>query len=281
MITSLLWPWILFLLGVTASQQPFEGDRTVLPLSRIDDEPQDYHHHTLTTAMDLVENIQRTILEQSQILSLQTPEEVCEQFNNQTIGFLTCKCSRFGTRETQLNCTYDVPQCNSDNSTCYTGSVSQVLNEEYKARVVTSCTTFTQSVTETPNAETCIRVFPVVNGEFGTIKSCSATLQPTGTSAANVCASCSICASDNTSMSSRSNSTANPRISVNCCNVQTDAIQTCGPVDGRSGSALPQFDIILPENKGMCTSDGGVAAVRFSRVAGTTMMLLWIALLAW
>jgi hypothetical protein len=191
------------------------------------------------------------------------------------MGLLTCKCTRFGRRETQVDCTYDVPQCSSDNMTCYTGSISQVLNENYEARVMTSCTTFTQTVVETPEAETCIRVFPIEDGNFPTIQSCSATFQPTGSSEAKVCASCSVCAADDTSTSSRSSSksAANPRITVDCCNVQTDMIQTCGRVDGQSGSAVPQFDIILPENMGMCTSDGGVLPVRFHLVA---MMILWI-----
>lgn len=292
MIFSLLLLWIA-LLCFAASQLSLEDDVDVLPFSRMDDEPQDHHQHSLLNAVELVTNARHTILEKSRTLQdinvtedpiLQTPAEVCEAFNNQTAGVLTCECSRFGTRETQVDCTYIVPQCSSDNSTCYAGTISQVINEDYKARVVTSCSTFTQSVAETPDAETCIRVFPVTDGDFTTIKSCSATLQPTGASEPTVCSSCSICAADdNTSMSSRSNSsTTNPKVTVNCCNVQTDAIQTCGPVDSRSGVAVPLYDIILPENMGMCTSDGGVSLVRFDKVtAATTMMiLLGIALFA-
>jgi hypothetical protein len=282
MITSLLFFGMLF--GFAVSKYSFETDIAVLSLSKIDSEPQDHHQHALGAAMKLASKVRQTILEESRILQetnvtdpiLQTPAEVCAMFNNQTVGLLTCECSRFGTRETQVNCTYVVPLCSSDNSTCFTGSISQVINEDYKARVVTTCTNFTQSVAKTPDAETCIRVFPTTDGNFSTIQSCSATFQPTGASKPTVCSSCSVCAADDTSKSSRSNSTANPRITVNCCNVQTDAIQTCGPVDVQSGSAVPLYDIILPENMGTCTSDGNVSRVRFSMITTATMMLLWV-----
>ena len=280
-VRPLLCLGILLLVGVEASPHPRSKDASILAFSSINDEPRQDYQTALSTAMELMSNVQLSLREEHRMLQqetnvtepiVQTPDEVCALFNNQTVGLLTCQCSRFGFNETQVDCTYDVPQCSSDKSTCYTGSISQVINDFYQARVMTSCTTFTQSVVEMPDAETCIRVFPMEDGNFGTIESCSATFQPSGASEAKVCASCSICATDDTTATSRfSNSSTNPRITVDCCNLQTDVIQTCGPVDGRSGSAVPLFDIIPPEKMGMCTS-GGVTPTGFF---GAALMILW------
>lgn len=194
---------------------------------------------------------------------LQTPEQVCEKYKNGTAGIFTCTCSRYGTKDTQIDCTYDATQCNSDNTTCYTGSISQIYNSALQSRVVTTCTTFIQSFAETVplNTELCIRVFPSEDGNYETLASCSTTLQPTGSGVGDdgkVCNSCSICPKPNTdgSSSSTTNTTTNPNISFNCCNVLSDIQQTCAPVTAESGIAVPQFDLITPEKQGTCTSHG-------------------------
>lgn len=192
---------------------------------------------------------------------LQTPEEVCESYNNATAGILTCTCSRFGTKDTQVDCAYNVPQCNSDNTTCYVGSISQILNIALQSRVVTTCTIFIESFVETVplNTELCIRVFPFEDGNYETISSCSASLQPAGSGSSSsddvqVCNSCTICETPDTSSTDSKNMTTNPNISFNCCNIITDIRQTCVPVSATNGVAIPQYDTITPENQGTCAS---------------------------
>jgi hypothetical protein len=196
-------------------------------------------------------------------LQSETPQEVCDNFNNQTAGVLTCNCQRFGKDETQVDCTYDAPQCSTDNVTCYTGSISQVLTVDLQARVVTTCTTFTTS--ELP-AETCIRIFPVSNGRFRQIGSCSVSYSPNGMDAPNFCGSCAQCASNN--------ATNATEISINCCNLQTDLKQTCGPVSQDSGAAVPRWDEIPASQAGKCVS-GVVASTSWSPalvLAATTLV---------
>ncbi len=195
----------------------------------------------------------------------QTPEEVCAVYNNNTAGIFTCTCSRYGTKDTQIDCTYDTTQCNSDNTTCYTGSISQIFNSAFQSRVVTTCTSFIKSFVETVplNTELCIRVFPIEDGNYETLESCSVTLQPpTGSGVSdNRCNSCSICPKPNDG-----NITNTTTISFNCCNVIPDAQQTCAPV--MHGLAIPQYDAITPENQGTCTSHG----YSFRRTAATTTL---------
>ena len=191
---------------------------------------------------------------------LQPPEDVCEKYINATAGRLTCTCSRFGSKDTQVDCDYVSPQCNSDNTTCYSGSISQIFDVALKSRAVTTCTTFLQSVVETVplNSELCIRIFPFENGNYETLSSCSTSLQlESGDGQAKVCNSCSICDKPNTDGSTGGNTTTiNPNISFNCCNVLSDIQQTCAPVTAESGIAVPQFDLITPEKQGTCTSHG-------------------------
>ena len=109
---------------------------------------------------------------------LQTPEAACALYKNKTAGLLSCACSRFGTKDTQIDCTYNQPQCNSDKTMCYIGSISQILNVALKSRVITTCTTYLESfVTTVPlNAELCIRVFPFQDGYYESLSSCVVTL---------------------------------------------------------------------------------------------------------
>ena len=124
---------------------------------------------------------------------LQTPEKICESYNNQTA--LTCTCSRYGTKDTQVDCSYNTPQCNADNTLCYSLSISQIFDVLLQSRVVTTCTTYLQSsITTIPlNTELCIRIFPTENGNYESLANCSTSLQPESSAEAKVCNSCSIC----------------------------------------------------------------------------------------
>jgi hypothetical protein len=201
---------------------------------------------------------------------LQPPEAICEMYNNQTDRILTCTCSRFGAKDTQVDCTYIEPQCNIDNTTCYMGSISEILNVALQSRVVTTCTTYLTSFSSTVplNTELCIRVFPFDDGFYETLSSCSVSLQPEPGSEAKVCNSCTICDTPSTNVEQSSRTTSNnstgnsntttihPNIRFNCCNVVPDIQQSCAPVHAESGVAIPQYDTITPETQGTCTSHG-------------------------
>ena len=203
-----------------------------------------------------------------------TPESVCANFAssaeyNQTFS---CQCSQYG-EDVQVDCSYREEQCNSDGSVCYLGSIQRILeldtnsdevsnSTDIVARVVTTCTRFT---TGDDDSETCIRIFPVTSGDFTKIKSCSVQYTPTAGTEYQVCENgCTPCETGFDDL---------PTISFNCCDVETDLKQTCGPT--QDGVAVPIFDIIPESEKGMCTS----AAETFSLVVGAlsfATLLLWI-----
>jgi hypothetical protein len=231
-----------------------------------------YHLHWVTE----IENDFRQIQEQQQQrrlqsnnctaedpCELQTPQQVCDQYNNKTVGTLNCTCSRFGTRDVQVDCNYVTPQCFTDNTTCYIGSISQIFNDQLQSRAITSCTTYTSSaIASTPlNTEVCIRAFPIATGNYTSLASCSTSLRPLGSSdEPKVCNSCTLCTDTPTTSSSASSTSSsgsgavNRKISFNCCNALADAKQTCGTVDAKTGVAIPQYDTIPPDQKGKCTS---------------------------
>ena len=241
-------------------------------------EQQEQHQLVINDAIHFVTKAQlelmRSLQEQQQCNTtegadnpcvLQPPEVVCESYNNgTTASMLTCNCSRFGTRDTQVDCTYNTPQCNADNTTCYVGSISQILNVTLQSRAVTTCTTFIKSfVPSVPvQSELCIRVYPFEDGNYETLLSCEVSLRSAEDIIAgnniggDVCNSCTICEnppSDASSGSSK-NTTVNPNISFNCCNVISDIRQTCVPVSATYGVAIPQYDAVTSENQGRCTS---------------------------
>lgn len=142
---------------------------------------------------------------------------------------------------------------------------------------MTACTTFIQSFSETVplNSELCIRVIPFDDGNYETLSSCSASLQVAGSSEGKACSSCTICEAPDAS--ANTNTSVNPNISFNCCNVMTDIQQTCAPVGAMSGVAIPQYDAITPENQGICTSH----ADRTRKTAigsSATLLLVWLLL---
>jgi len=172
--------------------------------------------------------------------------------------FSSCECESFDD-DVKILCGYASVVCNSDNSTCYTGTIEQILTEDtdipvgtnettFLQRVVTACTQFT---TDDNESETCVRVFPVEDGDFTSLDSCSVLYSPDG-SEPKLCASCTV--EDPTC----TGESGFPEISWDCCNLQTDQKQTCGPVS--QGVAIPYFDVIPENKKGMCTSGAPAAS---------------------
>jgi len=192
-----------------------------------------------------------------------TPEGVCQSFAslpdfNQTYA---CSCENYGDNKIQVDCDFRAEQCNDDGSLCYVGSIQRILEVDPDAVVdeknqvqlpeiaVTSCTRFT--TVEDDDSETCIRIFPVKNGDFTELKTCSVQYTPIAGEEPRVCSDCSICETDDDSDL--------PQISFNCCNLETDLKQTCGPTSG--GVAVPIFDVIPESEKGICTGSGATAAL--------------------
>ena len=204
-----------------------------------------------------------------------TPESVCASFTanqdfNQTFD---CSCKSYGV-DVQMDCDYRQEQCNSDNSICYLGSIQRILELDPEAvevqaesvpllaRAVTTCTQFT---TDDNESVTCIRIFPKNDGDFDEILSCSVQYSPTGEDPQK-CNECTLCGTDKIS--------GLPEISFNCCNLETDLKQTCGPT--QDGVAVPVFDIIPESEMGMCTSGGAYG--RFSMVGSFSFAtaMLWM-----
>jgi hypothetical protein len=267
-----------------------------------------HHHHkqhdVINNAMHWVEQIQSNVMTSTETPQLQNhrilqqtttcnatadpssedacvlegPQEVCVKYNNQTNGFYNCTCERFGTRDTQINCTYTTPQCNTDNTSCYIGSINQIINVAYQARVVTTCTTFIKSFRDTVplNQELCINIFPTEYGKFQSIDSCFVSLQPINTTdEMKICSSCKVCPTDSSLINNGINTT-NPNISFDCCNIITDIKQTCQPVSLLTGVAIPQYDDITKDNMGKCTSHGSTIfdSTRSITIAVTTIVAL-------
>jgi hypothetical protein len=170
-----------------------------------------------------------------------SPEEVCAEFNNRNetnATQLDCTCRRYDERDTLVECDFMELSCNDDNSICYTGSFQLLLNETLNSKVVTTCSNRTVPVS--PKDNTCIRIFPVAAGNYSEIESCSATYND------EVCNYCVACDKEpGVNMSS---------ITVNCCNVETDKVQTCGPVN-ENGATGTRFDFIAEEDQGKCEGD--------------------------
>jgi hypothetical protein len=206
-------------------------------------------------------------------LNRTTPEEVCAGYNNLTI--YNCTCQGMG-REIEVNCTLVEPFCFTDNTTCYSLTTSQVLDEALKAYVITSCSTFTNG---TAPGETCIRVFPVVNGTFDKLQSCSATYTPwfaenaTLAATPKVCRKCQLCTPPNT--------TTAAGVALDCCNVQVDVKQTCGRVDNVSGVSIPFFDAVTPEKAGKCSSAHVQATFSFLNVVLSFVLSIGLVQLLW
>jgi hypothetical protein len=205
-------------------------------------------------------------------LNVTTPEEVCAGYNNLTI--YNCSCRGMG-REIEVNCTLVEPFCFTDNTTCYSLTTSQVLDEALKAYVITSCSTFTNG---TAPGETCIRIFPMVNGAFDKLANCSATYAPwfpeNATFAApKVCRKCQLCNPPNT--------TNMAGVALDCCNVQVDVKQTCGRVDNISGVSIPFYDAVAPGKAGKCSNANVQASFSFMNVVLSFVLSIGLVQLLW
>lgn len=198
---------------------------------------------TLDLHRSLKDTDLRELLQFSDFDEGYTPEEICENFNNQTATTnLHCgECSQFSEAgETEVNCDFVEPVCSDDESVCYLGSIQRILNEDLETIVVTTCTRFT---TDETDSETCIRIFPTAPANFETLKSCSVMYTPTGDQP-RTCHSCSLCETGS--------DRGLPEIEFDCCNLQTDLKQSCNPTS--DGAAIPNFDRIPVEEEGVCVS---------------------------
>ncbi|GKY97264.1 hypothetical protein MPSEU_000684800 [Mayamaea pseudoterrestris] len=165
------------------------------------------------------------------------PDEICAQLNQAQTGIMTCTCERFGTIDVKVFCTDVGETCNSDQSSCFIRTVELVVTSNQQSRVTTSCTNSTTAA----DLVTCVQVFPGTLGNFGTIQKCAATLN------GDLCSSCTEC------VDKRNPTTNTTSITVNCCNVKEDAIQTCAAV-GPIGSFLSYYDDVPAGSEGTCPS---------------------------
>lgn len=194
-----------------------------------------------------------------------TVESICAKYNEELAGIMTCTCARHGTRGKQVNCIFDAPQCDANQTLCYSGSVVEFLDHNNTSRAKETCSQYDT----TGPASTCILVFPHVVGNYTLLERCEAKYSPTGVDALP-CHSCSVCEEeedegdapdsvvDGDGVAVVLSSRTMLEISLDCCNLQPDLRQTCVAIN--DGLALPWFDPI--EEEGQCVS----AAVAYDRV---------------
>jgi hypothetical protein len=187
-----------------------------------------YDDHNIRSAL-------HRLLEDNQPVA--QPGEVCTAYNTALTGIMTCTCERFGSTDVKIFCTDIAETCVSDGSSCYLRTIETVITSNSLSRVTTSCTNSTTA----PDLYTCVQIFPISAGSYAGIEKCTATLN------GDVCSSCSECAN---ARNSTANTTA---ITVNCCNVKEDAIQSCAPV-GPLGSFLSFYYAIPAGSEGTCPS---------------------------
>lgn len=209
-------------------------------------------------------------------------ENICQQFNDQLAGIMTCTCVRHGTAGKRIDCVFDGPQCDANQTLCYTGSITEYLNEDNASRAKETCSRYSTK----GDAETCILVFPAALGNYTTLERCEAKYSPTGVDAAP-CHSCTVCMEEeeeNEEQNAVIDGATDPaevqrmlKISLDCCNLQTDLKQTCNPIS--NGLALPWFDEIDDEEEGQCESvatqstlAAGVFGLVASLLAYSTLM---------
>ncbi|EEC49710.1 predicted protein [Phaeodactylum tricornutum CCAP 1055/1] len=164
----------------------------------------------------------------------QDPDRVCTDYEAASNGRLSCSCQRYDRRDTEISCDFNEETCTADNSTCYKQSVLILVDRDALSYSTKSCTSF--STMEDP-LDTCITVRTDTPGQYknGTL-TCDVTMN------SEACSSCSPCEAGE-----------NITISWECCNVKADMKQTCGWV-GTQGATVPQFDAVLPEEAGKCSS---------------------------
>jgi hypothetical protein len=191
---------------------------------------------------------------------------LCEGLNEAS-SLWNCTCEELGATDVKAVCELVLP-CES-NTTCIAGSIEQYFvplsASQAAVNATFSCISYPNS--DTPEAKTCIRVFPKAPGDFSEIASCSAQYQPDANTEPVTCHSCESC-QDTTNTNDGQNGTATASISLNCCNVVTDLKQTCQPVQ-KTGATFPLWDEIPPDQKGQCSSASPIAW--FTSCAGLTV----------
>jgi hypothetical protein len=187
------------------------------------------------------------------------PATVCATYNKALAGLMTCTCQRFGSTDVQIYC-IDIGQtCVADNSSCFVRSILTIITSDSKARVTTTCTNNTLA----SDLNTCVQIFPQAQGDFSGLQKCTATLN------GNLCRGCSEC------VDHRNATTNSTSITVNCCNVKPDAIQTCAQV-GALGSFLSYYDAVPAGKVGTCPSGAAPMGVWGGLlVAAVTSSVLW------
>lgn len=209
-----------------------------------DSKIQEHQRRNLYISQDILE-IHNGV---TRMLGTLNPDSVCEGYNNATKGLLTCECQNYnGTKAVLINCTYDGDQCNEDQSFCYNGYITTIVEGRDPNITISNVTTSCTNVTTSPTPEfVCIRVFPNENGNYTTIDSCSA--QYNGVT----CNSCGPCVPAN--ITANGTSLNKTYITVNCCNVLQDKKQTCGSIS-TNGATIQQFDYVRPGDEGQCKSN--------------------------
>jgi len=165
-----------------------------------------------------------------------SPNAICQSFNSQLNNAsvpMNCTCARFASDQVSVNCTIVKEQCNSDQSFCFLGYVYMIINNIGQNRVTLSCTNSTRGTT----LNTCVQMFPLDPGNFTDLSECYASLNNAA------CNYCSVCNS--------ANATSMGTVTINCCNVITDAIATCTPFTS-TGATFVIYDSIPTNQVGKC-----------------------------
>jgi len=185
-----------------------------------------------------------------QLQSSSSPEQVCAIYEA-TETLSSCECESFGN-DVKVLCEF--VQCdNSNNSTCYTGTIEQIVTEDktvgenrtFVSRMVATCTNFTSG----DYSETCIRVFAIAAGDFSMLDFCAVLLYAADDNEPRVCESCSV---DDPVCTHGSD--GSPEISFNCSNIKPGLTQTCGSVV--QGVAIPIFDDNVTEAGNVTDTSG-------------------------
>jgi hypothetical protein len=163
----------------------------------------------------------------------QVPSEVCDQYNAAAGGLLQCECERFGRRDTRVFCDYVNKTCNEDESICFDSTVEVIVDLDAISTRVVQCTFFEYDATVEEPTDTCITVYPLVDGNFTQLFECSVTLNGED---------CNFCVVDNGFNTSE--------LTFDCCNVMDDVKATNNLV-GPNGGAFAFFDPV--EVEGQCS----------------------------
>lgn len=177
-------------------------------------------------------------------IAVAQPDEVCVAYNEALAGLMTCSCERFGRTDVKIFCVDIAETCVP--GSCVLRTIETIITSTSLSRATTSCTNSTTMA----DLYTCVQIIPIAPGNYGGIDRCAATLN------GDRCSSCSEC------MNQRNTATNSTAITVNCCNVKEDAIQTCGVI-GPLGSFVSNYDPIPAGSEGTCSGSALSSNVSF------------------